>query len=395
MRTIVFLVLLLLGMSTWSCDKDIYSTDVAEVNGSIPVNPQHPLADSLKAIAQRNVNKGIPGVQIMVKSPAGWYVVNAGYAKIEDKKPMQDRMVAWVYSISKTYTAALVMKMKERGKLSLDSSIQHYLPAYITNRLLQAKNITVRMLLNHTSGLKNFTASPAFFLEQFNRPLRQPSIAEQLEYLYGEKPIFEPGTDFYYSNANYLLLTLMLEQVSGKTWGELLHAEILQPLELKDTYYPVTENQVQTLGFPNYYFERFNNGVLENCTQWNHAIAYNLVGYGGIAANGRDVIRFMEALVEGKVVSQESLQEMRSWIKGKESTEAEYGLGLEYFEYEKGVPTYGHEGDNLGATTEVLYIPSKQTYIFISINAGRVFFGKYLFRTTDFKRELCGFVSRF
>ena len=213
MRTIGILSLLLLGLSTWSCDKDIYATDVADVNGTIPVNPQHPLADSLKAIAQRNVNKGIPGVQIMVKSPAGWYVVNAGYAKIEDKKPMQDRMVAWIYSISKTYTAVLVMKMKERGKLSLDSSIQRYLPAYITNRLPQATNITVRMLLNHTSGLKNFTASPAFFLEQFNRPLRQPSIAEQLEYLYDEKPIFEPGTDFYYSNANYLLLTLMLEQV--------------------------------------------------------------------------------------------------------------------------------------------------------------------------------------
>lgn len=395
MRTIAFSFLILLAIGSWSCDKDIYGTEVPTITGNVPVNAQHPLADSLTAIAQRNIKKGIPGVQIMVKSPAGWYVVNAGYAKVEEKKPMQDRMVAWLYSISKTYTAVLVMKMKEQGKIALDSSIQRYLPAHIAGRLPQAKAITVRMLLSHTSGFSNFTGSSAYFLAQFNHPLQQPSIEEQLEYVYKEPMIFEPGTDFLYSNTNYLLLTLILENLSGKTWAELLHSEIVQPLELHNTYYPVSQEQVQTLGFPNYYFERFNNGVLENCTQWNHAVAYNLVGYGGIAANGTDVIRFMEALIGGKLLSQKSLDEMRTWIKGKQSTEAEYGLGLEYFEYEKGVPSYGHEGDNIGATTEVLYIPSKQTYIFISINAGRHLFGQYLFRTTDFKRELCGFISRF
>lgn len=395
MRTIAFSFLILLTIGSWSCDKDIYGTEVPTITGHVPVNAQHPLADSLTAIAQRNIKKGIPGVQIMVKSPAGWYVVNAGYAKVEEKKPMQDRMVAWLYSISKTYTAVLVMKMKEKGKIALDSSIQRYLPAHIAGRLPQAKAITVRMLLSHTSGFSNFTGSSAYFLAQFNHPLQQPSIEEQLEYVYKEPMIFEPGTDFLYSNTNYLMLTLILENLSGKTWAELLHREIVQPLELHNTYYPVTPEQVQTLGFPNYYFERFNNGVLENCTQWNHSVSYNLVGYGGIAANGTDVIRFMEALIEGKLISQKSLDEMRTWIKGKQSTEAEYGLGLEYFEYEKGVPTYGHEGDNIGATTEVLFIPSKQTYIFISINAGRHLFGQYLFRTTDFKRELCGFISRF
>lgn len=395
MKTISIIFLLLLIIGTWSCDKDIYGTEVAKVEGRIPVNEKHPLADSLKAIAQRNIKKGIPGVQIMVKSPAGWYVVNAGYAKVEAKQPMQDHMVAWLYSISKTYTAVLIMKMKEKGKIALDSSIQHYLPAQITARLPRVKDITVRMLLSHTSGYGNFTASSAYFLAQFNHPLQQPNIEEQLEYVYKEPMVFEPGTDFLYSNSNYLLLTLMLEHLSGKSWGELLQNEIVQPLELLNTYYPVTQEQVQPLGFPNYYFERFNNGVLENCTQWNHSLAYNLVGYGGIAANGTDVIRFMEALMDGKVLSQNSLNEMCTWIKGKQSTEAEYGLGLEYFEYEKGVPSYGHEGDNIGATTEVLYIPSKRTYIFISINAGRHLFGQYLFRTTDFKRELCGFVSRF
>lgn len=389
----IHLFLFIVLVSTWSCDKDIYSTAVATVSGNLPVNPQHPLTDSIRAIAQRHIDRGVPGVQVMVKSPEGWMVVNAGYAKIEENKPMQDGMVAWVYSISKVYTATLVMKLKERGLIQLDSSIRHYLPRNISDRFAQSQNITLRMLLNHSSGLDNFTASPGYFLAQFNHPFKQPGKLEQLEYAFDAKSIFAPGTDFFYSNTNYLLLQLILEKVSGKTWGELLHTEILQPLGLKDTYYPVTESQVQTLGFPNYYFERFNNGELENCTKWNHAISHTLMGYGGIAANGADIIRFMEALMNGKVVSQSSLNEMRQWIQGKQSTEPDYGLGLEYFEYIKGIPSYGHEGDNIGGTTEVLYVPSKQTYIFISINAGRQLFGQYLFRTTDLKIALCKYIS--
>ncbi len=393
MKILSIHLFLFILLATWSCDKDIYSTTVATVSGNLPTNPQHPLTDSIRAIAQRHVARGVPGVQVMVKSPEGWSVVNAGYAKIEENIPMQDRMVAWVYSISKMYTATLVMKLKERGLIQLDSSIQQYLPPNITKRLDQSQHITVRMLLNHSSGLKNFTVSPGYFLAQLNQPLKQPDALEQLEYIYGSKNIFAPGTDFFYSNTNYLLLQFILEKVTGKTWGELLHTEILQPLGLKDTYYPVTESQVQTLGFPNYYFERFNNGELENCTKWHHAIAHSLVGYGGIAANGADVIRFMEALMNGKIVSQGSLHEMRQWIQGKQSTEPDYGFGLEYFEYIKGIPTYGHEGDNLGGTTEVLYIPSKQTYIFISINAGRQLFGQYLFRTSELKIALCKYIS--
>ena len=85
---------------------------------------------------------------------------------------------------------------------------------------------------------------------------------------------------------------------------------------------------------------------------------------------------------------------MRTWIKGKESTVPDYGLGLEYIEYNKGVATYGHEGDNIGATTQLIYVPASDTYLFISINAGRQIFGQYLFRTTDAKIDLCRFVSK-
>lgn len=381
-------------MGATACQKDIYIEDVGAVSGDLPVNPNHPLHDSLVAIVQKNIGKGLPGMQVMVKSPDGWTVVNGGYAKIENQTPWRDNATAWIYSISKTYAATLIMKAKERGQVNLDAPISQYLSKDITKHLPESDRITVRMLLNHSSGYMNFTITPGYFLNELNQPLNQPDLMAQLEFVYDKPLLFEPGTDFFYSNTNYLLLQFILEQVTGKSWGDILYADILQPLGMSQTLYPVTDDQVRKLGFPNYYFERFENGELENCSKWHNEIAHSLHGYGGIAANGADVIRFYEALMNGQVVSQASLDEMRQWITGKESTEPDYGLGLEYYEYIKGVPTYGHEGDNIGGTTQILYIPSKQIYVFISINAGRQLFGQYLFKTSDAKIEVCRFLSK-
>ena len=86
---------------------------------------------------------------------------------------------------------------------------------------------------------------------------------------------------------------------------------------------------------------------------------------------------------------------MKTWITGQASTEPDYGLGLEYFTFgDPKIPTFGHEGDNLGGTTMVLYIPEKRRYLFISENAGRQLFGEYLFKTSETKIELCNFLAR-
>ncbi|MFN8302515.1 MAG: serine hydrolase domain-containing protein [Saprospiraceae bacterium] len=391
-KTIVSLLLALLVLG--ACQKDIYVENTGLVGGDLPVNPDHPMADSLKVIVQKHLDRGVPGVQVIVKNSDGWYVVNGGYAKIEDETPIQDNMTAWLYSISKVYTAALCMKMKERGLLNLDAAITDYLPADISRRLSRSQDISVRMLLNHSSGLPNFTITNGYFLTQLNAPFAQPDPLAQLAYIYDKPLLFDPGTDFFYSNTNYMLLQLILEKVSGRSWNTLVHEEIIEPLGLTHTYYPVSDEQLVSLGFPNYYFERFNNGQLENCTRWHNRLAQSLVGYGGLAANGADVILFYQALLDGLLVTPESLDEMRAWIQGKTSTEPDYGLGLEYYEYLKGTPTYGHEGDCIGGTTQILYVPSRQTYLFITINAGRQLYGQYLFRTSDLKIDLCRYVSR-
>ena len=395
----IFIVAIAIGLLFFSsCRKDVYSTAVTPVGGVLPKNANHPMKDSLEFIINKHIAKGVPGVQVMVKNADGWYIANAGYAKLETKTPIEDNMTAWVYSISKTYLAVVALRLKEKGILNLDAKISSYLSQDVIKHLANADKITVRQLMNHSSGLRNHTVEPSFQLFQLNNPLTVLSLEEKVKFVYDKPALFEPGTDFFYSNTGYTLLQWVVEKVSNKPYAQVLQEEILQPLNLTKTFYGVTDQQALQLGFPNYYFERYNNGQLENVTQWHNTIAKGLQGYGGIAANGTDVIRFMESLINGNIISPESLTEMRTWVQGKESTEPDYGLGFEYFgSYNKTVPTvtYGHEGDGLGGTTQVLYIPANNTYLFISINAGRQLFGEYLFRTSDLKIDLCRYAATY
>lgn len=392
MKKLLFLALLL---PFTRCQRDMYVMDVQPLEVPVTSNPRHPLKDSLDAIVARHIRDGVPGIQVMVKDADGWYVTSQGFAQVEGKVPFRDNMVAWVYSITKVFTATLTLMSAEEGRVDLDRTIDTYLPVNLIGKLANYHRITVRQLLNHSSGLRNFTVMPAYQLAQLNQPFKQPDLMEQLAYVYGKPAMFEPGTDFYYSNTNYLLLQKILERVNGTDYRTLLQTKIVEPLQLKHLYYIPDNAQWQALGFPNYYFERHADGQLENVTAWHNAIGQSLEGYGGIAANGQDIIRFYEALLEGQLIASTSLEQMKTWITGQASTEPDYGLGLEYFTFgDPKIPTFGHEGDNLGGTTMVLYIPEKRRYLFISENAGRQLFGEYLFKTSETKIELCNFLAR-
>lgn len=377
-----------------SCNYDLLNIDYQQENDNLGSNPHHPMKDSLQVLIDKYISEGIPGAQVVIKNNDGWLHVSGGYAKIETKKPFRSGGAAWLFSITKTYTASLVMKQIEAGKINPDHPISEYLPDSILNIITGFENITVRMLLNHTSGIVNVTELPEFVVGQLNDPLNQPTIAQRLAMVKGKPLVFEPGTDFMYSNTNYLLLQLILESVSEKTYWHLLEQEILEPLHLTQTYYHLSDQQTLSLGFPNYYFDRHANEQLENITKWNNALANASDAYGALSATPADVIRFHEALIGGEVISENSLEEMQNWIKGKNSTEPEYGEGFEYWQFNLGSsPQFGHEGDGIGCSTQLFYVPDNHTFLYININAGRQLYGPYLFKITDMKRDLCRYVA--
>ena len=165
----ILIVAIAIGLLFFSsCRKDVYSTAVTPVGGVLPKNANHPMKDSLEIIINKHLAKGVPGVQVMVKNADGWYIANAGYAKLETKTPIEDNMTAWVYSISKTYLAVVALRLKEKGMLNLDAKISSYLSQDVIKHLANADKITVRQLMNHSSGLRNHTVEPSFQLFQLN-----------------------------------------------------------------------------------------------------------------------------------------------------------------------------------------------------------------------------------
>lgn len=395
MKTIQLLIItiLFLVLGT-SCKQDLLNTDYEPGNDDVVSNPNHPMKDSLQFLTEKYISKGIPGAQVVIKNDDGWLYVSGGYAKIETEEPFRSGGASWLFSITKTYTATLVMKQMEAGRINPDSLIENYLPQNVLGKISGYEKITVRMLLNHTSGIVNVTDLPEFFVRQMNDPLNQPTIEDRLEMVKGEPLVFEPGTDFMYSNTNYLLLQLILENVSEKSYWQLLDEQILSPLQLTHTWHDLSESQTVSRGFPNYYFDRHANEQLENITKWNSALANASDAYGALAATPSDVIKFHEALLGGEIISENSLEEMQTWIKGTDSTEPEYGEGFEYWQFNPGsTPQFGHEGDGIGCSTQFFYVPDNNTFVYININAGRQLFGPYLFKITDMKRDICRYVA--
>jgi D-alanyl-D-alanine carboxypeptidase len=394
-KSIFFILLATILFFVSACQKDVYQCDHPAATDDVVINRNHPMKDSLEAIIDKYVDLGIPGVQVAVKNADGWYITGGGYAKIEDKSPLSSGMKSWYFSLTKTYTASLAMQLWEEGQLQLDAPIGDYLAPEVAGGIAGSPTITVRMLLNHSSGIVNFTELPAFQLGQLNNPLDQPTLEEKLELVYGQPLLFTPGSDFSYSNTNYLLMHLIIEKASGKTYEQLLKDKILQPLGLQHTHYNLADADMASMPFPNYYFDRFANEQLENITMWNMLLGNTSLAYGGIAGTAADAIRFYEALNKGQVVGAAALAGMRTWIQGHESTQPDYGLGLEYYQYglDGDAGQYGHEGDGIGCTTQMMYVPANDTYLYINITAGRQLFGPYLFKTTDFKIDLCRYTA--
>lgn len=394
MKNFALPLLILLSILS-GCRKELFrnTTETCEAS-TVLSNGKHPLKDSVDAIIAKYIAKGIPGIQVTIKNNSGWYITSGGVESLEENKPLKPCAAGWYFSLTKTYTASLIMKLKERGMINLDKTINQYLQGSNVTGLKGANQVTVRMLLNHSSGIVNFTDLPEYLTRQFTNPANQPTVLEMLDMVKNKDLTSIPGTKYIYSNTNYLLLYLMLENITGKSYKSLLDKEIIQPLKLKQTYYDVNPQQAKAFGFPDYYFDRNAKDTLENVTMWNHYIGNASYGWGGIAGTPTDAVLFYEALMKGKVVSQSSLNEMLTWFREEGADAPSYGLGIEYWQFKPGsTPQRGHEGDGIGNSTMILYVPDNNTYLFINCTAGRKIFGPYLFKITDFKNELGRYIA--
>jgi len=271
------------------------------------------------------------------------YTRTLGYADVERSKKPDTTTKYRIGSISKTFTATLILMAVDEGKIQLDDTLSKFLP-----EIENAKVITVTHLLQHQSGIFNFTDTPDYLMWNTQAKTK----GEMLDILKKHSNIFEPGTKTSYSNSNYVLLAFILEDIFKKPFPLLLKEKITIPLNLQNTYVggPIA---VENNESNSYLF----SGKWMKQNETNMSIS---IGAGSIVSTPSDLNTFIIALFNKKLVSAESLKKMTTIKNGM-------GLGIILFPFhkEKG---YGHNGGIDGFTSFLGYLDNLKIAIALTSN---------------------------
>ncbi|MEU9304449.1 serine hydrolase domain-containing protein [Streptomyces sp. NPDC048269] len=279
----------------------------------------------LQEAVQEFVDSGFAGMQMRVHDERGEWAGSAGVRKLgEAAKPPTDGRF-WVGSTTKTFTAALVLHLVADDAIGLDDPVAGSLPELGLDR-----RITVRMLLQHTSGLFNYTG------EHYDDGTVVPGICatgkewvdnrfrsyrpEELVRLALSRPArFEPGTDQSYSNTNFTLAALLIEKVTGRSYAEEMQRRILGPLGLRDTVVPGTSPEIPGPHAHGYYrYQDAGEWKVADVTRQNLSL---LTGAGDMISSTRDLHTFISSLLGGELLPAPLLAEMRR-------PHGKFGLGL-------------------------------------------------------------------
>ncbi|WP_188191895.1 serine hydrolase domain-containing protein [Nonomuraea sp. SYSU D8015] len=281
----------------------------------------------LQKATQAFVDAGFLGVQVRVHDERGGWVGNAGVRKLGTTAKPPTNGSFWAGSIIKPVTATVVLQLVAEGKIALDAPVAGYLPEFGLD-----ERITVRMLLQHTSGLFNYTGDfdpngayvpgiPAAGKEWLDNRFRSYRPEELARLALAKPARFEPGTNQMYANTNYTLALLLIEKVTGRPYAEELQRRIMRPLRLRGTM--VAGNRTQLPGPHAHGYYRYEEDGLKKVVDVSRQNLSLLAGAGDLISTTQDLHTFFSALNGGKLLPANLLAEMR-----KPHPKMGYGLGL-------------------------------------------------------------------
>ena len=291
---------------------------------------QTPNRASLDSFFQSlDTNNRFTGSIAISKNDTIIYTKNIGKADVSANKNATDETKYRIGSISKMFTSSLIFKAIEEKKIILNQTIDKYFPG-----IFNAKKITIGNLLNHRSGIHNFT-NDSIYSTYFTKP---KSESELTSIILNNKSDFEPGSKAEYSNSNYVLLSFILERIYKKTYSTLLMEKIVIPLQLKNTHVGNKINTVENEAHSYSYTDKWN---VEPETDMSIPM-----GAGAIISTPTDLIKFITKLFQGKIISFASLEQMKT-------LQDNYGMGMFQVPFYKKIG-YGHTG-GIDAFQSVLY----------------------------------------
>jgi CubicO group peptidase (beta-lactamase class C family) len=313
--------------------------------------------------------KDFSGVVLIADNGKPVYQKAFGYREFENKIPLQISDIFELASVSKQFTAMIIMMLKEKGLLNYDDSVSKYLQ-------IPYKGMTIRNLLTHTSGLPDYQE----IMDKYWDKSKVAGNPDCIEYLnkYAPPKHFEPGEKYEYSNTGYMLLASIAEKASGKDFIEMCRKWIFKELKMKSTDIRTLEEKKATKNFAigHIYVEERNKYVrADSFPSSNYTIWLgNRKGPGRISSTAADLLKWDKALYTEILIKQSTLQDAFTPMKLNNGTISNYGFGWEL----RNDPSFGkivqHNGDNPGYKTQIIrYIDKKKTVIILNNNAHKDF----------------------
>jgi D-alanyl-D-alanine carboxypeptidase len=308
----------------------------------------------------------LAGVVVYIKSPKyGEWIGTSGYSDVQNKQPVDKDDIFCMASIAKMYNAVVVLKLAEERKLRLDDKISNHLPDEIIENIPHAKDVTIRHLLGHTSGIAEFEKNTELASQYLAGQIKLDTLSHinvLRRYVYGKPSEFTPGTRFQYNSTNYTLLAMIVDNLVPEG-----HADYLRKLIAEsgfiNTYYKQTPPQRNV----KYYGDLNRDEVSEDLTAQTFETTNWFIGSDGAYAPIEEAAHFLQALMAGKILNEPSLNKMKT---GNRNIKRDTGLGLAT---DKSFPyglLYGHSGRAIGVTNDLYYFPKKDITVGIFCNSG-------------------------
>jgi D-alanyl-D-alanine carboxypeptidase len=301
------------------------------------------------------VKDGVPGVTATVKDGGATWSATAGVGNLRTGKPRSADDRYRVGSITKTFVSTVLLQLEAEGRLSLDDTVEKWLPGVVRGNGNDGTKVTVRRLMNHTSGIFNYTADDDFgrtyFLKDgfFQHRYDTKTPADLVAIAMSHKPDFAPGTSWKYSNTNYVLAGMVIEKVTGRSYATEIKDRIIKPLHLTATSLPGTSVTVPQPSSHAYgKLAETTTGPTYDVTKLNPSLASSA---GEMISDSADLDRFYGALLRGRLLPAKQLKEMKTTVKTGDTTITRYGLALADITLPCGVHVWGHDGGIHGSSS--------------------------------------------
>ncbi|MGW3201183.1 serine hydrolase domain-containing protein [Streptomyces sp. NPDC001118] len=327
--------------------------------------------DATRKAVDAAVAAGVPGVTATVREAHGTWSATVGVGDLRTGKPRSTADRYRVASITKTFVATVLLQLEAEGRLSLDDTVDKWLPGVVEGHGHDGRHITVRRLLNHTSGIYNYLADAdfqrAYFTaDGFSKHRYDTVDARDLVAIaMRHKPDFAPGTSWTYSNTNYVLAGMVIEKVTGRPYAAEISRRVIRPLRLTATSVPGTKVTLPQPSSRAYSKFRDPSGPTYDVTTLNPSIASSA---GEMISDSADLDRFYGALLGGKLLPPEQLKEMKTTVDTRIAPDVRYGLGLMDTRLTCGVHVWGHTGGIHGSSSEVATTPDGRHSVAVNFN---------------------------